>query len=439
MKPETKVTNMAAKNNKKRNDNSRTERLTTATNDLQIDAFKKTVAPYSSHTFANKSSGKTGLTQSYNEACSDGGRPSPGNDISCIAGQSRSVSSVRQHNATESRLPALNRNERKSANIQPRRGSKHGPDHNQNRFSSSHTTARPIRNLPRNGSLAVQPQVKSIDIKKPSNSSMALTSRDSPIRTRALMPRHDYTIKPVIPARTAELLDVARAMHRDQFASRVKKLFDPEREAALQAIHTSIYVGWRCLGNNFDCIRVGDNSKCFCGHQLNEHAKFTASRKQTLECLAQSCSCKQFAFIPSRPEEIGEWWLQKRPGFDLSSWRAKCRCKHTHEEHNPNSNRKCRIKSCTCFAFDSNFLCAACDKHWEEHETVFDDLNSRQQKGLPYGEEYLPFHELPQLRNIVLTGNEDDDIPYNDLVTGPYAIPRSQPTQLSLRLQGKKF
>ena len=408
-----------------------------------------TVAPHSSHTLANKSFERTGLTQSYDEVRRSGHRHRPGlagNGIpGVVAGQSRSISSVRQHMPTETRLPALKRNENKSASIQPRRGSKPRTDHNQRRLvglsSSSHSshTAHPTTNLPRNDPVAIQPQVKGIYSKK-QEKSMAVSSRSSPTSsTRALMPRHEYTIKPVIPAKTAELLDVARAMHRDQFASRVKKLFDPEREAALQAIETGIYVGWRCFGNNFDCIRIGDNSNCFCGHPLHEHAAFTVSRKQTLECLAQNCSCKQFAFIPSRPEEIGEWWLQKRPGFDVSRWRAKCRCKHTHEEHNPNSNRRCKIKSCTCFAFDSNFLCAACDKHWEEHETVFDDLNSRQQKGLPYGEEYLPFHELPQLRNIVLTGDEDDDIPYNDLLNGPYAIPRAQPTQLSLKLQGKKI
>ena len=256
--------------------------------------------------------------------------------------------------------------------------------------------------------------------------------------SKALVPRHQYTVKPIIPAKKAELLDVARAMHRDQFAARVKKLFDPEREAAIQAIETGIYIGWRCPGNNFDCIRVSNESRCFCGHSLNEHESFQKKRSHNLKCLSTGCSCKKFAFIPSRPEDIGEWWLQKRRGFDVSTWRAKCRCKHTHEEHSPNSNRKCNVRSCTCFTFDSNFLCAACDKHWEEHETCFDNLNSRQFKGLPYGEEYLPFHELPQLRNIVLTGTEDDNSHYNELVSGKYAIPRQQPTQLALQLQGKK-
>ena len=255
---------------------------------------------------------------------------------------------------------------------------------------------------------------------------------------QTIIGRRSYTARPIIPAKTAEVIDVARAMHRDQFASRLKKLFDPEREAALQAIETGLYIGWRCWGNDFDCIRVNTNSKCFCGHLLAEHASFDERRRKNSECRATGCACKQYAFIPSRPEDIGEWWLQKRPGYDVSSWRAKCRCKHTHEQHHPNGSRKCKIKNCACFAFDSSFLCAACDKHWEEHETQFDDINSRREKGLPYGEEYLPFHELPQLRNIVLTGNEDDNTPYDALTSGQYAIPRQKPTQLALQLRGER-
>jgi len=264
--------------------------------------------------------------------------------------------------------------------------------------------------------------------------------KETSIKTakRSVMPVHEYTIKPIVPAARAELLDVGRAMHRDQFASRVKKLFDPEKEAAIQAIESGIYIGWRCHGADFDCIRVGAESRCFCGHVLHQHESFTSMQKENLKCLFDGCKCKKYAFVPSRPEEIGEWWLQKRRGFDVAKWRAKCRCKHDHEQHNPNSNRKCNAKGCSCFAFDSNFLCAACDKHWEEHDTYFDDLNSRQEKGLPYGEAYIPFNELPQLRNIVLTGNEDDSSKYDAIKNGRYAIPRQEPTELALKLQGKK-
>ena len=38
-----------------------------------------------------------------------------------------------------------------------------------------------------------------------------------------------------------------------------------------------------------------------------------------------------------------------------------------------------------CGQFESNFLCAACDRHWEDHETYFDTEKSRKEKGLPHG------------------------------------------------------
>lgn len=37
---------------------------------------------------------------------------------------------------------------------------------------------------------------------------------------------------------------------------------------------------------------------------------------------------------------------------------------------------------------------------------------------------YLPFAEMPHLRNIALTGDEDDDSRYQALVQGEGSIPR---------------
>lgn len=36
-----------------------------------------------------------------------------------------------------------------------------------------------------------------------------------------------------------------------------------------------------------------------------------------------------------RPEEIGEWWLARRKGFNVHSWRAQCKCRHGHPQHDP--------------------------------------------------------------------------------------------------------
>ena len=263
--------------------------------------------------------------------------------------------------------------------------------------------------------------------KKTTNPSTAI----SPRKPTMLAPK-GYTARPIVPASKAELLPVARAMNREDFAPRLKELFDPEREAALEAIETGIYIGWRCPEFKHDCIRVGKSSKCFCGHLLSEHNSYHGN---SVSVPCRACVCKAFAFVPARPEDVGEWWLKRRRNFDLSTWRAKCKCKHTHEEHSPTNSRRCCVKSCPCAGFHSAFVCAACDRHWEQHETVFESGEHRRREGIPYGQHYLPFHEMPELRNVVLTGREDDSSMYEELASGPYAIPENRPSKLALQLR----
>uniref|UniRef100_A0A8C0H813 Family with sequence similarity 221 member B n=1 Tax=Chelonoidis abingdonii TaxID=106734 RepID=A0A8C0H813_CHEAB len=182
------------------------------------------------------------------------------------------------------------------------------------------------------------------------------------------------------PSLRAELVAVAKAMHRGRFGSEVQELFHLEREAALQAMQTGLYVGWRCPEYLWDCFRVGDLSKCFCGHLLREH-QVRVETRAWVPCTMPSCKCQNFIFIPSRPEDVGEFWLRKRVGFDPSTWRATCRCKHSHEEHAPHPAEH----GCWCVSFESNFLCAACDRRWEEHETFFETAEMRRKGGRPYG------------------------------------------------------
>jgi hypothetical protein len=148
-----------------------------------------------------------------------------------------------------------------------------------------------------------------------------------------------YTMRPVRQADKAELISVARAMN-DDFAPRVQKLFNTEVQAAQQALQTGLYIGYRCPEFNWDCIRVSLENKCFCGHLLNEHKEFDGKRV-TLPCF--QCKCKSFAYIPSRPEDVGEFWFQRRRNFDVTQYRVKCKCKHAHDSHDP-IMRNCREK-----------------------------------------------------------------------------------------------
>nr|XP_020656380.1 protein FAM221B [Pogona vitticeps] len=212
-----------------------------------------------------------------------------------------------------------------------------------------------------------------------------------------------YVGRPIVPAEKAELVSVAKAMHREDFGKNVKALFHLEKQAALKSMETGLYIGWRCPEYLWDCFRVGDESKCFCGHLLKRH-QVCVERRATVPCTQPECKCQSFTFVPSRPEEVGEFWLQRRTGFEAAAWRAKCRCKHTHEEHTPTGARACCARGCSCMAFASNFLCAACDRRWEEHETFFESEETRRKGGRPCGEAYLPFAEMPDLRDAVLTG-----------------------------------
>ena len=82
------------------------------------------------------------------------------------------------------------------------------------------------------------------------------------------------------------------------------------------------------------------------------------------------CDCKAFQFIPRRPEEVGQWWLPRRKGFNINTWKPSCVCKHTHAEHKANRPNKCT--KCPCFQFESDFACIGCDKKFEDHETLYE-------------------------------------------------------------------
>lgn len=51
-------------------------------------------------------------------------------------------------------------------------------------------------------------------------------------------PFPDYTVHPVVPAKRAELVEVAKAMPREKFGAQVNYLFQWEKNAALSTIQT---------------------------------------------------------------------------------------------------------------------------------------------------------------------------------------------------------
>ena len=78
--------------------------------------------------------------------------------------------------------------------------------------------------------------------------------------------------------------------------------------------------------------------------QLTWNNSYPTGKSVRVPCRQMGCSCKAFQWIPSRPEDVGEFWHQRRRNFDPSTWRAKCRCKHTHEEHDCNGMKRCKFR-----------------------------------------------------------------------------------------------
>lgn len=199
-----------------------------------------------------------------------------------------------------------------------------------------------------------------------------------------------------------------------------KALLQREKMAAEWSTAHSVYAVYRssgktATGESIECSRVGPSCDCFCGHKFEEHncdfvagppssasaggsSSFVAAavvrkRKRSTPC--RMCSCSDFRFVPSRPEEVGMWWLPRRKDFCLSKWTVKCRCGHAPFLHDERDLR-CRSTGCHCFRFGSDFGCVVCDRHWEEHETVFETEAERRSQRLPVGEEYFPLKELPE-------------------------------------------
>ena len=96
------------------------------------------------------------------------------------------------------------------------------------------------------------------------------------------------------------------------------------------------------------------------------------------------------------------WHLPRRKGFNVHLWRAPCKCKCGHDQHDPVS-LKCN--GCTnCRMFEPNFACIGCDGRGDQHETVFETESERVMAKLPVGEAYRPLRDSPYLLQQVLEG-----------------------------------
>ena len=173
-------------------------------------------------------------------------------------------------------------------------------------------------------------------------------------------------------------------------------MMDNERLHAQEAIESGIYVNWSTIskgGKSIDCFRIGSNSMCICGHGFPCHDKILNKKKFSSKC--NKCKCKAFKYIPVYPEEIGEYWIPFQKNFSYQTYKVKCKCKHTWNEHDGSGYYNC--KKCGCGEFNSAFCCAVCNKFWKDHEMSYETEDERRMNGKPVREDFIPFNEMPEM------------------------------------------
>ena len=208
-----------------------------------------------------------------------------------------------------------------------------------------------------------------------------------------------------------------------------------ELDAAEWSNQTGIYAVWRTTKNGESsagvrgegqCCRLGPKSRCFCGHSLADHKPMKAGNPQAPACA--KCKCKRFEYVPMRPEECGMWHLPRRKGFNVHAWRAPCKCKCGHDQHDP-VTRKCN--GCNnCRFYEPNYCCIGCDGRGDQHETVFETESERVMARLPVGEAYKPLSDSPQLMAQVLEGRKKKGSTANGGGGGASAAPMASPEEL---------
>jgi hypothetical protein len=168
-----------------------------------------------------------------------------------------------------------------------------------------------------------------------------------------------------------------------------KAMMRREAAAAEDAIASGWYMTWRPT-EEFDrsgtriCARIGRKSGCLCGHSFEQHQQVPKNKKGFIcppKCA--SCSCREFRYAPSRPEEVGMWHLPRRKDFDLKWWQARVRERPTE------------------------YCCIGCDRLVTEHEVFIETEAERREKGLAVGRAYMPLSESPMLQDMILGNGEE--------------------------------
>jgi len=111
-------------------------------------------------------------------------------------------------------------------------------------------------------------------------------------------------------------------------------------------------------------------------------------------------------YIPTFPEETGEYWIPYQKNFSYKTFKVKCKCKHPFDDHSVDKGLGC--KKCGCYTFESSFCCAVCDKFWQDHECIWELEHERVMGHRPSGQDFIPFAEAPEIYSAVYNNKEKE-------------------------------
>lgn len=136
-----------------------------------------------------------------------------------------------------------------------------------------------------------------------------------------------------------------------------EKEFEEYKKKVAYARANHLYVFWSNT-KGYECKSIGPSSMCFCKHRYRSH-NFDNIKNKKVNC--KQCKCSMFNYIPIH-----------------GSMNLKCMCKHSYEDHEPNS-KKC-LKGCGCPKFTSNYTCD-CRMPYDAHFTSIETKEERLKKG----------------------------------------------------------
>lgn len=151
-------------------------------------------------------------------------------------------------------------------------------------------------------------------------SSSSLGNKKKIVHDHSVDDRPEKTEETQIQSKCGDVISyMVQTIDRNGLTKSSQDVMNEQLEAAHFSMETGLYIVWRTRNKGAcgaysqhsfrDCSRIAPSSICFCGHPLKDHFK----KNNGIISGCSSCKgCKMFEYIPTRPAETGEFWLEHR-------------------------------------------------------------------------------------------------------------------------------